>query len=192
MEKKMEETGNSCIRVILTGPESTGKTELALKLADKYNTLYVPEYAREYIEKLNRPYNYADIEHIAKYQVRQMKDYSSRNLKILFVDTYLLITRVWFDWVFNKYPGWLDEEFIETKRDLYLLCKPDIPWYPDNVRENGGEKRDALFGIYENELKRYGMHYRYVSGTGKNRIVNASEHIERFISEHGINILPDE
>lgn len=192
MEKKVEATGTSCIRVILTGPESTGKSELALKLADKYKTRYIPEYARKYIENLNRPYNYTDIEHIARHQIQQVKEYSSRDIKILFVDTYLLITKVWFEWVYKKYPSWLERELLKTKRDLYLLCKPDIPWYPDEVRENGGEMRDVLFETYKNELKKYGMHFMYVSGKGAERIRNASEQIDKFITDQGIKLKLDE
>jgi nicotinamide riboside kinase len=121
-----------------------------------------------------------------------MEDYTSRNLKIFFIDTYLLITRVWFNWVYKKHPAWIDDELIKTKDDLYLLCKPDIPWYPDRVRENGGELREVLFEIYENELIKYGMHYRYVSGEGVSRFENASDQLERFLSEQGINSIPDE
>ena len=102
MEKTMDATAGS-IRIILTGPESTGKTELASALADKYKTLYIPEYARDYIENLERPYVLADIEQIAKHQVRQMEEYTSRKLNIFFIDTYLIITKVWFKWVYNKY-----------------------------------------------------------------------------------------
>ena len=192
MEEKVESAGVSCIRVILTGPESTGKTELASVLAKKYNTVYIPEYARDYIEKLERPYNYADIEHIAKHQLKQMEDFSARGFKVIFVDTYLLITKIWFDWVYKRCPEWLEPELLKTKNDLYLLCKPDIPWYPDNVRENGGEIRDELFDKYENKLKHLEMHFKYVSGIGEERIKNACEQIKTFFLEKGIKFLPDE
>ncbi len=182
----MESAGTSCIRIILTGPESTGKTELASLLAKKYNTVYIPEYARAYIEKLDRPYSYADVEHIAKRQLKQMEDFSAMGFNIIFVDTYLLITRVWFEWVFKKFPEWLDQEILKTKSDLYLLCKPDIPWYPDNVRENGGETRNELYNWYENKLTQLGMHYKCISGTGNERIENAFEQIEGFLTKKGI------
>jgi nicotinamide riboside kinase len=188
MEKKVGTTKASVIRVILTGPESTGKTEIASKLADKYNSIYIPEYAREYIENLNRPYDYSDVEHIAKHQVKQMKEYSSGETKLLFVDTYLIITKVWFKWVYNKFPSWLEDEIFKTRNDLYLLCKPDIAWFPDKVRENGGEMRNILFDIYDKELKKFSMHYRHVSGMGDERFSNAARHVEDFLLEKGLKI----
>lgn len=188
MEKTVEATTRSNIRIILTGPESTGKTELAATLAGRYKTVYSPEYAREYIENLGRPYVYDDLKQIAKHQIHQMEAFSSRNLNIFFIDTYLIITKVWFEWVYNKYPAWLDAELRKTKSDLYLLCRPDIPWFPDNVRENGGEKRMQLFDLYEKELLHYGLQYRFVSGKGEDRIMNAVEQLENHLVEKGIII----
>lgn len=182
----MEGTGKYCIRIILTGPESTGKTELASALADKYNTAYIPEYAREYIGSLNRPYEYDDLVHIAKHQKEQMKDFISRVHTIIFADTYLMITRVWFEWVYRKYPSWIDDELKKTRDALYLLCKPDIPWFPDGMRENGGKNREILFQTYENHLRYLGLHYRYVSGQGDMRMENACRQVEEFINEKGI------
>lgn len=184
----MEATARSNIRIILTGPESTGKTELAFALAERYKTLYIPEYAREYIENLERPYVYDDLKQIAKHQIHRMEAFSSRNLKIFFIDTYLIITKVWFEWVYNKYPAWLDKEIRKTECDLYLLCRPDIPWFPDNVRENGGEKRAQLFNLYEKELIHYGLQYRFVSGKGTDRIMNAIEQLENHLTEKRIII----
>lgn len=188
MEKKVVTRESSCIRVILTGPESTGKTELASSLAESYGSLYIPEYARNYITKLNRRYNYSDIKKIARHQVQQMEEFSAKNYKVIFVDTYLLITRVWFDWLYKKHPAWLDKEILKTKRDLYLLCKPDIPWYPDEVRENGGETRNQLFVAYETELKKFGLHYKYVSGSGPERISNACNMLDLFLAEQGLTL----
>ena len=186
MEKKVGTAMTSCVRIILTGPESTGKTNLAAQLAERYNTVFIPEYAREYIQNLGRPYDYSDIEHIAKYQADQMKEFSSRELKILFVDTYLVITKIWFEWIYKRYPQWLNDELLKTKNDLYLLCEPDLPWYPDPVRENGGEARKVLFNLYKNELEKNALHYRCVSGKGVERVRHAFEQIDDFLYERGI------
>jgi NadR type nicotinamide-nucleotide adenylyltransferase len=186
MEKEVDAARESVARVILTGPESTGKTELTSALAGRYHTEYIPEYARMFIEKLDRPYRYGDLVHIAKHQAQQMQEYSSKKLRVLFIDTYLIITKIWFLWVYKRYPGWLDDEIKKTKNDLYLLCNPDIPWFPDGVRENGGEMRNKLFVAYENELIKNNLHYKYVLGQGAERIRNAAEQVADFLKQTGI------
>ena len=82
-------------RIVLTGAESTGKTALARQLADYYHTIYVPEYAREYIENLNRPYEYNDIEQIAKKQIKLENESIHKANRYLFLDTALIIIKIW-------------------------------------------------------------------------------------------------
>ncbi len=144
MAQVMEKTVKSPVRIILTGPESTGKTMLCVHLTTLYKGEYIPEYARDYILSLNRRYTYDDVIHIAKKQCELMKEYLAHSCNYIFVDTYLIITKVWLSRVFRKIPEWIDMEIADTKDALYLLCKPDIPWEPDAVRENGGEMRNIL------------------------------------------------
>ena len=177
----MAKTGNSPVRIILTGPESTGKTMLCIQLAEKYGGELIPEYAREYILQLGRKYTYYDVLHIAEKQVELMHKYIGYSCNYLFVDTYLIITKVWFQWVFKKVPGWIDGEISGTGDALYLLCKPDIPWEPDAVRENGGENRQLLFEEYERELNRFGLRYACVEGTGDDRFNCAMNRIKNFV-----------
>ena len=179
----MEDTGHKIIRVFLTGPESTGKTDLTRALAAKFNTGSIEEYAREYVLNLNRPYNYKDVIHIALKQVEQLKDYSEKKHSLLFVDTYLVITKIWFVEVFGKYPDWIDTEIEKTGNDLYLLCKPDIPWVKDEVRENGGVMREILFNEYENELKNANLNYSIVEGKGDVRFENAESKVKEFLKK---------
>jgi len=169
-------------RVVLTGPECTGKSTLAMQLAGYYNTLYIPEYAREYISGLRRSYTYADVLHIARTQVRQKEDYSMRAGKLLFLDTYLIITKVWFDTVFHRYPKWIDRELARNDIGLYLLCDVDIPWMPDPVRENGGEMRHILLEMYRKEMEERGFAYRLVTGTGEQRLQHAIRHVDEYLS----------
>jgi len=89
---------------------------------------------------------------------------------------------VWFDFVFHKVPEWIDSEIDKTTDALYLLCRPDIPWTPDPLRENGGETRNILFRRYEEELKKLNLHYACVAGKGHRRVENAIQHIETFLS----------
>jgi nicotinamide riboside kinase len=175
MESKME-----IRRIILTGPESTGKSILTAELAKRFGAPFIPEYAREYILKLDRPYTYGDVIHIAQKQVQLIESYTELNPPYLFVDTYLIITKVWLYKVFSKLPGWIDDEIKKTSNDLYLLCCPDIPWEPDPVRENGGAMRQVLFDMYEDELRKSGLNHAYIQGEGENRVKNAIEKINNF------------
>lgn len=97
------------INIVITGPESTGKTELSQYLAKLFNGHYVPEYAREYIENLRRRYEYEDVLKIAKHQIQYQKEISERFSGFVFYDTWLIITKIWLKEVFDKYPVWIDE-----------------------------------------------------------------------------------
>ena len=92
--------------IVVTGPESTGKTTLTEALALQLNATWIPEYARSYIEKLQRPYHYQDLENIAQHQIHQEKKYSKiANNGILLMDTWLIVTKVWFEVVYGNSPG---------------------------------------------------------------------------------------
>lgn len=174
----MEASGKNLI--IVTGPESTGKTLIAQALSNKYRADFYPEYAREYIQRLNRKYNYTDIQNIAEYQFKQYNKYQSNN-KLGIFDTYLIITKVWFLWHSGSYPEWIDDALLSTKGALYLLCAPDIDWMPDSVRENGGEARNILFNTYKEELTKYGLKFRIVTGKDDIRIKNAESFTETYL-----------
>lgn len=180
MEKRTEK---AIKRIVLIGPESTGKTELAEYLSKKFNTCYVPEYARSYIEKLGRSYSYSDVEHIALKQLELEKKIEEKANGVLFYDTFLIITKVWFDIVYKKRPGWLDETIKESTIDFYLLCNTELPWVDDPVRENGGEMREKLFDIYKKELEHYNFNYEIVNGLGENRFSNALNIVNNFLEK---------
>jgi nicotinamide riboside kinase len=170
---------NNFLKIAITGPESTGKTELTRKLAAHYNAAHIPEYARTYVEALTRPYNFLDVLHIANRQIELVKE--TNNLgNYLFLDTELIITKVWMDIVFDHCPEWIDSSIRESKIDLYLLCDIDIPWVEDRVRENGGAMREKLFHIYEQLIVANGFAYRIISGIGDLRLNNALVAIEEF------------
>ena len=163
------------VKVVITGPESTGKTTLAEELARNFHAALVPEYAREHVENLGRPYKKEDVEFIARKQVELEKQFSQTENPILFLDTWLIITKVWFEQVYGEAPGWLIDQIRASSIDLFLLCDTSLPWMPDTVRENGGEKREELFSIYRQNLESFGFTYKIISGTGTSRLHAAQE-----------------
>jgi NadR type nicotinamide-nucleotide adenylyltransferase len=181
MEETMESTGKPVTRIILTGPESTGKSVLTVGLASHFSRNYIPEYARDFILSLNRGYTYNDVVHIAKRQIELMTEFSQKSSGLLFVDTYLIITKVWFVRVYGSYPDWIDNEILATKNDFYLLCKPDVPWVPDGVRENGGEMREVLFNDYLNELNKRNLNFAIVDGNWDDRLINATRRVDEYL-----------
>ena len=166
------------MRIAITGPESTGKSELASKLAQHFHTLWVPEYAREYLNTLGRPYEYEDIAIIARKQIEQENALAKKAKKLLFCDTDFLVTKIWSIYKYGKCDPWIEEMAESHRYDLYLLCNIDLPWEDDPLREHPGQ-RDELFRMYLKELKSIHASFILVSGTGKNRTDRAISAIEK-------------
>lgn len=142
-------------KVGIIGPESTGKTTLARYLASRYDGVFVPEYAREYMEKLNRPYTYDDVCAIARQQIDQLATLIANTY---FFDTELIITKVWFEHKYGTCPEWVVDAIHTYPMDVYLLCYPDLPWIADPVRENPNIRYE-LFQRYEREVQELGIPY---------------------------------
>ena len=170
-------------KIVITGPESTGKTTLAEALAQRLNALLIPEYARSYVESLNRRYTYSDVEKIARHQLDQEIRYSDPGVGgILLMDTWLIVTKIWFEVVYGAAPEWIEKQIASDDIDLFLVCAPDIPWIADPIRENGGEMRLKLFDRYINEIENHGFAYEIVRGAGALRFQNALN----LLKSHGI------
>jgi NadR type nicotinamide-nucleotide adenylyltransferase len=144
------------MRIGIIGPESTGKTTLARDIAQRYQGTYVPEYAREYVErKGTTEVTYDELCEIARHQIDEM---ASQQDGLYIFDTELLITKVWFDYSFGRWPEWLDEAIKAYPMDLYVLLYPDIPWVPDKARSNGSDEiRLELFERYKREVDALGI-----------------------------------
>jgi NadR type nicotinamide-nucleotide adenylyltransferase len=168
------------IRIAITGPESTGKSTLARQLSEAFGGLFIPEYARDYVAQLPGHYEFTDIENIARKQIEQYVQASQTSTEIVFFDTWLIITKVWFNWVYGKVPSWLEAAIRDCPIDLYLLCRPDLPWEADDVRENGGENRIKLFNRYKEELIGYGFGFVEISGLESARLSNAANVVREF------------
>ena len=163
-------------RVGIIGPESTGKSTLARYLARRYKGTYVPEYARAYIErKGSKDVSYDELCAIARHQIEEMEDLIGTessgltaershsvsglttkwsNNAVVFFDTDLIVTKVWFDYAFGRVPEWLEQAIKDYPMDVYLLTYPDIAWQPDPARYNGSDAmRLELFNRYEAEIQ---------------------------------------
>jgi NadR type nicotinamide-nucleotide adenylyltransferase len=171
MEKKYEMQK----RVVVIGPESTGKSTLCMNLALHYKTKWLPEYARTYIENLNRPYTNVDVLHIAKKQIELEKELAKEN-QLIFIDTDLIITKVWLLHVYKTCPKWIDDAIKNTPRTLYLLCYHDLPWEFDPVRENP-QLRDYFFEWYKKEIEALNIPYIVVKGEGDMRLKDCIQKI---------------
>jgi NadR type nicotinamide-nucleotide adenylyltransferase len=167
-------------KVIITGPESTGKSTLAKRLAEHYQTLWVPEYAREYIDRLNRPYNWQDLLNIMEGQLRTEKAMEGKAKDILFYDTSLLVIKVWYEYKFGALHPLIREKLRHFTCNLFLLSDVDLPWKYDPQREHP-HQRSYFFQVYKKELEHMGVDFVIISGTGETRLKHAINAIDRTI-----------
>ncbi len=155
-------------RIVLTGPESTGKTTLARALARHYGTSWTPEYARHYLNELDRPYRESDLPAIARGQLDWEEEYGKTANGLLFCDTALVVLKVWSMVKYGRTDPWILEQLRVRPYHFYLLCAPDLPWEADPLREHR-DGREALFARYLRELEDLGASYAVVRGRGEER-----------------------
>ena len=187
---------NSFSKVVVIGPESTGKSTLCKQLANHYNTLWVPEFAREYLEKNGTDYSYENLLTIAKEQVCLEDQYIKRmeNLNpetgssaiqqpLLFIDTDMYVMKIWCEFVFDKCPNWILNQIATRQYDLYLLCNVDLPWTKDALREYPDfEIRDKLYHYYKDVMINQPIPWVEISGDYYQRIKKAVDRIDSLIS----------
>lgn len=165
-------------RIAITGPESTGKSELAKQLAGYYQTIFVPEIARAYLANLGNVYVYEDIVKIAKEQLELENTLAKKTEKILFCDTDFLVTKIWSSYKYGKCDRWIEEKVKSHRYDLYLLCDIDLPWGEDPLREHPG-KREELFSLYLKALQQLNVNFAIISGKNELRLKNAILAVEK-------------
>lgn len=168
------------ISVAIVGPESTGKTTLAEALAIHYKTVWVPEYAREFLNARNGYYKQHDLLKIAKGQLKSVEEYRRKAGKLIFLDTDLFVIKVWSQVKFGHCNPWILQQLEAHQADLYLLTYFDIPYEADPLREHP-KMRPQLFEYYERELNHYGANYRVVRGNATKRLKEAIKNINPFI-----------
>lgn len=163
------------LKIAILGPESTGKSTLAKELSEYFTSPMIPEYAREYVERLERDYTFEDVCLIAQQQVKEEKYFESgehSSAEYVFFDTSLIITKVWFSYVYHQIPAFVDQRIKHNFFDFYLLCAPDLPWIKDPVRENE-DKREFFFEWYRKEIIATGQPYKIIDGSGITRTQKA-------------------
>lgn len=164
--------------VALVGPESTGKTTLSEELAAHFNGSFVPEFAREYLEKRNGKYSQADLPTIAKGQFELEKKAVSTMKTPVFCDTDVVVIMVWNEFKFGGRNPELEKILSEQPPRKYLLTYPDLPWQDDPLRENPKELK-AIFDLYVKTLDGLGAEYTIVRQSGPARMENAIDALNR-------------
>jgi NadR type nicotinamide-nucleotide adenylyltransferase len=166
--------GRNSIRVCLIGAECTGKTTLAARLADRFTAPWVPEYAREYAQRVGRPLTFEDVDPIARGQMALHDAAASEGLLIL--DTDLISTVVYSRHYYGECPDWIESEAAARRAGLYLLTETDVPWAGDDVRDSA-DTRAALHGEFAAALAEFGARVVRISGEWEARFALAVEGI---------------
>lgn len=185
-------------KIVIIGPESTGKSTLCKQLAAHYKTLWCPEFAREYLLKHGMNYTFDDLLTIAKGQLALENEYveevrktesqkdrkivSDRsshsqlttNQSLLFIDTDMYVMKVWCEFVFENCHRFILDQIIERKYDLYLLCNIDLPWIKDELREYPDlESRQRLYSIYKDIMVNQSVPWVDINGDYDERLAKA-------------------
>jgi NadR type nicotinamide-nucleotide adenylyltransferase len=172
-------------KIVVIGPESTGKSTLCFQLAEHYQTLWCPEYAREYLEKNGSDYTYDNLLTIAKGQIESENKVLStgdRRLFNVFIDTDMYVMKVWCEFAFGKCHSWILNQIATRKYDLYLLCNVDLPWIADELREYPDMKtRNKLYHFYKDIMVNQSVPWVDISGNYDERLQTAIKVVDTTI-----------
>lgn len=161
-------------RIVIIGPESTGKSTLCTQLAVYYQTLWCPEYAREHLLQHGMKYTYNDLLFIAQKQTELDESITAevrqKKAPFVFIDTDMYVMKVWCEYVFGKCHSWIVRRAAEQQADFYLLCNTDLPWVKDELREYPDLlTRQKLFCYYKDIVLNSGVPWALVSGNEQER-----------------------
>lgn len=174
------ETTNQLKKIAIVGPECTGKSAIASYLAKYYQTIWIPEYAREYCAKLTKACTLEDELNIF-YGQRALEDLLiQKGQKMVFCDTTFLTVKIWCDYVFKQTPiQVLDALKKHHQYDFFLLMDIDLPWENDPLRDFPNDKqRQYFFEIWQKELQYLKAPFTIISGIGQERFNQAITAIE--------------
>ena len=173
----MSEKGLKVLKIVLTGSESTGKTELARRLGEHFNAPVSREFVREYAAKLDRQLGFADHGIIAYGQMAAEDDAITHARDLVILDTDLVSTVVYCKDYFGYCPPWIEEEAAKRSGDLYLLLKPDIPWVADGIRDRE-HHRAEMHALFADKLRALGVRVVEIAGEREERFAAAVQAIE--------------
>ncbi|WP_372936610.1 AAA family ATPase [Seonamhaeicola sp.] len=187
MEKNLKQQPANCIKVVLFGPESTGKTTLSRQLARYYNSVWVPEYAREYLQnKWNNERKTCEPKDLLPIAIGQMKlenELAQKTDSVLICDTDLLETKVYSETYYSGVCDPMLEKYaLKNKYDLYFLTYIDTPWEADDLRDKPNE-RERMFKAFEDELIKQNRPYVLLRGSTKVRLEKAVKHIDKLLKK---------
>jgi NadR type nicotinamide-nucleotide adenylyltransferase len=173
-------------KIVIVGPESTGKTTLSENLANHFKTEWVREYAREYLEKNGINYTFDNLYEIAQGQlagedsaIQKLQQINhTLNVIPLIIDTDMYVIKIWSEFVFNKCDNRVLTEIAKRKYDGYILCNTDVPWVKDGMREYPDlVTREKLFTFYKEELSEQKTPWIIISGNYEARTQQAIDFV---------------
>jgi NadR type nicotinamide-nucleotide adenylyltransferase len=167
-------------KIAIVGPESTGKSTMSAYLADYYQTVWVPEYARGYCEKLTEQPTWQDEINMFEGQIALEKELLPKANKLLICDTTFITVKIWSDYTFGKSPQVVLDELPKHPYDFYLLLNIDLPWEEDPLRDFP-HMREHFMSIWYKELDALNADYRLISGESQNRYDSAVAAIDEFL-----------
>lgn len=159
-------------KIVIIGPECTGKSTLSAQLAEHYKTVWCPEFAREYLREIKNSYTFADLLNIAKGQL-ELEDGLLKTAKngYYFIDTDSYVMKVWCEVAFRDCHSWILKQIAMRRYQFYLLCDIDLPWMPDELREYPDKKmREKIFKMYKDIVINSGTMWSVISGTDTQRL----------------------
>jgi NadR type nicotinamide-nucleotide adenylyltransferase len=173
-------------KIVVIGPESTGKSTLCEQLAQHYQTNWCPEFAREYLLTNGTNYTYEDLLLIAKGQLALEDEYAvmTHHIKPLFIDTDMYVLKVWCEFVFGNCHRFILDQIVLRKYDLYLLCDTDLPWTKDELREYPDlQTRQTLHAIYKDIMINQPVPWFEISGDQDLRLSKAIAAVDTLFRE---------
>jgi NadR type nicotinamide-nucleotide adenylyltransferase len=179
-QSEIEIPKSEILKIAVVGPESTGKSTMSAYLAKHYKTVWVPEYAREYCEKLTAPPTWQDEVNMFFGQLALEKEIAPKANKLLICDTTFLTVKIWSDYTFGKSPQEVLDELPKHPYDLYLLLDIDLPWEEDPLRDFP-HMREHFMEVWLKELSALNARYVLISGAGDERYDSAVNAIDAFL-----------
>ena len=167
-------------KIAIVGPESTGKSTISAQLAEHYNTVWVPEYAREYCAALTEPCTWEDEINMFRGQLELESQFLPQANRILICDTTFITVKIWSDYMFGESPQEVLDELPKHPYDLYLLMDIDLAWQEDPLRDFP-HMREHFMEVWHKELKALDANYYLISGSDKERLKNAIKRIDEFL-----------